>query len=137
MRESLGKHAEKISGTISCFDRLIFKGYLPLTWPRAMEKLMARRGLLIKDFKSFVSSSSRELKDHAKAVAERSGRPEGGLRPQPKRREEEHRLRRLTQIALIPIQGTVLTKRLHSSDGSPKLIKSPTSLRQDLRLLRI
>ena len=50
MKNFLDKHAERVSGTISCFDRLIFKGYLPLTWPRAMEKLMAGEGLKIKDF---------------------------------------------------------------------------------------
>jgi hypothetical protein len=75
VKNFLDKHAEKVSGTISCFDRLIFKGYLPLTWPRAMEKLMAGEGLKIKDFKKFVSSSSQKLKDHARAVAERRDRP--------------------------------------------------------------
>ena len=26
----LEKHADKITGTLSCFDRVIFRGYLPI-----------------------------------------------------------------------------------------------------------
>jgi hypothetical protein len=74
MKTFLEKYGERITGTISCFDRLLFKGYLPLTWPKAMEKLIARNGHKIKDFKYFVQSCSQRLKDHAKAVAEKSGR---------------------------------------------------------------
>lgn len=74
MKTFLEKYGDRITGTISCFDRLLFKGYLPLTWPKAMEKLIAREGLKIKDFKDFVQSCSQQLKDHAKAVAEESDR---------------------------------------------------------------
>jgi hypothetical protein len=87
MKKFLDKHAEKVTGTISCFDRLIFKGYLPLTWPDAMEKLIAYHGLKIKDFKRFVSSSSDRLKNHAKALAERNGRSYRHLQ-RPARKED-------------------------------------------------
>jgi hypothetical protein len=55
-----------------------------------MEKLMARQGLKIKDFKKFVSSSSQRLKDHAKAVAEKSARPYRHLN-RPVRKEKRAR----------------------------------------------
>jgi hypothetical protein len=87
MKKFLDKHAEKVTGTISCFDRLIFKGYLPLAWPDAMEKLIAHNGLKIKDFKRFVSSSSERLKNHAKALAERNGRSYRHLQ-RPARKED-------------------------------------------------
>ena len=87
MKKFLDKHTEKVTGTISCFDRLIFKGYLPLAWPDAMEKLMAHNGLKIKDFKRFVSSSSERLKNHAKALAERNGRSYRHLQ-RPARKED-------------------------------------------------
>ena len=74
MKEFLEKHTEKITGTISCFDRLIFKGYLPLTWPQRLESLISRNGRKIKEFKDFVSSSSDQLVKHAKALAEKNGR---------------------------------------------------------------
>lgn len=87
MRSFIEKNADKITGTISCFDRLIFKGHLPLNWPGAMEDLIARQGLKIKDFKKFVSSSSDRLKTHAKALADRYGRIYCHLR-RPLRKED-------------------------------------------------
>jgi hypothetical protein len=75
MKRFIEKHREKINGTLSCFDRIIFKGHLPLGYPKAMEEFMYRQGLLLKDFKSFVTTCSEKLKDHAKAVAEKNSRP--------------------------------------------------------------
>jgi hypothetical protein len=75
MRSFLKKHEEKIAGFISSFDRVLFKGYLPLGWPEALECLLYKNGLLIKDFKRFVSKHSNRLKEHAKATAEQAGRP--------------------------------------------------------------
>lgn len=60
---------------LSCFDRLLFKGYLPLGWAEEMERFMCSNGLLIKDFKRFVSSHSERIRTHAEAVAEKTGRP--------------------------------------------------------------
>ena len=38
MKEFTEKHADRITGVISCFDRILFKGYLPLGWSEAMEQ---------------------------------------------------------------------------------------------------
>jgi len=46
VQQFITKHADKINGTISCFDRVLFKGHLPLRWPAAVEGLLARQGLL-------------------------------------------------------------------------------------------
>lgn len=72
---------DKMSGVISCFDRILFKGYLPIGWSKAMEALMARNGLLIKDFKSFVMNQSDRLESHAEAVAQKLGRPFEYVKP--------------------------------------------------------
>lgn len=69
------QHADRISGTISCFDRILFKGYLPLGWSEAMEQFIARQGLRIKDFKQFVLTQSQRIKAHAQATAQATGRP--------------------------------------------------------------
>jgi len=69
------KHQARITGTISCFDRLLFKGHLPLGWADAMERFIGRQGLRIKDFGNFVNRSSDRIKQHAKDMAERAGRP--------------------------------------------------------------
>ena len=75
MQQFVEKHRGKITGTLSCFDRILFKGYLPLGWGGAMENFIARNGLRIKDFKRFVPRQANRLKDHAKAMAETAGRP--------------------------------------------------------------
>jgi len=67
--------SDRISGVISCFDRILFKGYLPLGWGDAMEGLLARQGLRIKDFKPFVLKHSARIKEHAESIAARANRP--------------------------------------------------------------
>ena len=46
MRKFLAKHAAATTGTLSCFDRLLFKGHLPLGYPHAMEVFLTLRGVL-------------------------------------------------------------------------------------------
>lgn len=75
MKKFTSQFNEKISGVISCFDRMLFKGYLPLGWPGAMEGFLARQGLLLKDFKQFVMKHSEHIKTHAEALAARYERP--------------------------------------------------------------
>ena len=75
MEQFLEKHEEKIVGAISCFDRLNFKGYLPLSFPQAVEQFMLRRGFLVKDFKRFVGQASPRVVEHAKQAAKAAGRP--------------------------------------------------------------
>src|SRR5437667_3723111 len=48
MRKFLAKHAAATTGTLSCFDRLLFKGHLPLGYPHAMEVFLTLRGVLFK-----------------------------------------------------------------------------------------
>jgi hypothetical protein len=45
MRRFLAKHAAT-TRTLSCFDRLLFKGHLPLGYPHAMEEFLSHRGIL-------------------------------------------------------------------------------------------
>jgi len=70
----VAKHQAHITGTISCFDRILFKGHLPLGWPDAMEGFISRQGLRIKDFGRFVSRHSEQIKQHARAMAEQARR---------------------------------------------------------------
>jgi hypothetical protein len=70
------KFAGEVTGYLECFDRVIFKGHLrAISYAEGMEKLMARNGLLIKDFKRFVQSHSDRLVQHAKDTAASAGRP--------------------------------------------------------------
>ena len=51
MKNFIDKHTAKITGKIACFDRIIFKGYLPISWAENMQRFLMAQGLLIKDFK--------------------------------------------------------------------------------------
>jgi hypothetical protein len=56
------KHADKITSSLFCPDRLIFKGYLPFCYPQAMENFLAHHGVLLKDFERLVPSRLCESK---------------------------------------------------------------------------
>ena len=45
----LVKHADKIHGVLSCFDRVIFRGYLPLSYPKGMSGFLYQQKVLLKD----------------------------------------------------------------------------------------
>ena len=75
VQKFLDKYRSLITGKLSCFDRVVFKGYLPLGWPNAMKGLLYREGLLIKDFGAFVERQSQRIRAHAEAFARREGRP--------------------------------------------------------------
>ena len=71
------KFASLISWILSCFDRVIFKGHLPISRPSEFEKfvdyvLKLRR----KDFLKILAPKwSQRLLEHAKAFAQKYGRP--------------------------------------------------------------
>jgi hypothetical protein len=90
MNRFIDKHTRKITGTIACFDRIIFKGYLPVSWAESMERFITSQGLLIKDFRSFVLKQSERLKQHGRGIAEATGRPYIHL-SRGERKEEEAR----------------------------------------------
>lgn len=75
MQSFISKHRDKIHATLSCFDRLIFKGHLPINYSDSMEGFLAQQGILIKDFKKFVPKQAERIKLHAIEVAARQGRP--------------------------------------------------------------
>ena len=80
MQKFVKKYGDPVTGVLSCFDRVLFKGYLPLGWPAAMEALLSRQGRLIKDFKAFVTGQSARFKTLAEHLAEQRGRPHLFLR---------------------------------------------------------
>jgi hypothetical protein len=75
MQKFLATHAATTTGTLSCFDRLLFKGHLALGYDRAMEDFLTKRGILFKHLKAFVLEQADRIKAHAHAVADQAGRP--------------------------------------------------------------
>lgn len=68
-------HSENILGTLSCFDRILFRGYLPFYSGKEMQGFLLGKKLLYKDLKPYLQSQSEEIINHAKAMAEKLNRP--------------------------------------------------------------
>jgi hypothetical protein len=75
MKDFLALHLGKITGVLGCFDRVIFRGYLPLQDGYSMARFLNQNGLSFRDLKSFLFEHSNRVKSHAQAWAEREGRP--------------------------------------------------------------
>src|SRR5262249_40209919 len=88
----LQKHADQITGVLSCFDRLIFKGYLPVSYPRGMEGFLQHHGILLKNFRTFALEQSALVKAHACQLAEQAGRPFLPLQHKIRKEESPRRL---------------------------------------------
>jgi hypothetical protein len=103
------KHQAHVQGVLSCFDRLIFKGYLPFCQPGAMEAFLWQKGVLLKDFKSFVIAKSEAVKEHALALAQKAGRPYIYLNRATRKEEEVAAIVSRDKVTqgLICVLGTV------------------------------
>jgi hypothetical protein len=75
MDQFIAQHADKLQGTHSCFDRVLFRGYLPFFSGYAMASFLETRGIYRRDVKRFVLTQTYRLKDHARQMAAREGRP--------------------------------------------------------------
>ncbi len=71
----LVKHADHIHGVLSCFDRLIFRGHLPLSYPRGLEGFLFQHKILFKDFKDYAPQVARRITEHVKGLVEKAGAP--------------------------------------------------------------
>src|SRR6266542_5188601 len=70
------RFGQKITGVLSGFDRLLFRGSLRLLFqPNSMESYLATCGVLIKDFGSFSQKITKRVKALAYEAAEQQGRP--------------------------------------------------------------
>src|SRR5437764_2252334 len=69
----LVKHTDKIQGVLSCFDRVIFRGYLPLSYPKGMSGFLYQQKVLLKNFKDYAPAIAERIKDHVKTVVAKAG----------------------------------------------------------------
>lgn len=76
VRQFVARHADKITGVLSGFDRLIFRGHLrPLCHEGGVRGFLASQGVLLKDFGRFVEAKTKTIRDAATGVLNRLGRP--------------------------------------------------------------
>jgi hypothetical protein len=76
----LAKHQDKISGVLSCFDRVIFRGHLPLSYEKGLSGFLYQQKVLLKDFKGYAPQIADRVRDHVKAIVEKAGAPFRHLR---------------------------------------------------------
>lgn len=76
MDNFLARFAALVTGTLSGFDRLVFRGTLiPLVRKGGMFNFLSRSGVRLLDFKPFALSTSERVKEAALAEAQRHDRP--------------------------------------------------------------
>ena len=130
MKNFLSKHSEKIKGYLSCFDRILIKGYLPISYGKAMEDFMDRKYWLRKDFKKIVNRYSEEVKEYAKEMARIKGRPYIHLLQSIKKDEYARSIAKKDDIrnGLICILSAVeacMSFKMIRGQGRPQIINAP------------
>jgi hypothetical protein len=75
MKEFIGKYEDRIHGVLSCFDRMLFRGYLPIMSGWAMAEFLYRLKINFGNLKPFLLQNSERVKNHAVAMAKTHGRP--------------------------------------------------------------
>ena len=76
MERFLTRHQDRIVGTITGFDRMLFRGTLRcLSHPKGMGVFLSSRHVLLKDYRQFVQRLSAEVSEHGKALAAELRRP--------------------------------------------------------------
>jgi len=76
MERFLQRHGSRILGSISGFDRVLFRGVLrSISYVQGLDWFMGNQGVGFKDFQWFVEKFSAGIKKRAQQIARRAGRP--------------------------------------------------------------
>lgn len=76
MKQFVARYADQITGVLSGFDRLIFRGHLmPLNHEGGVRGFLDSQGVLLKDFEKFAQVMTGLIRDGAEEVAKAHGRP--------------------------------------------------------------
>jgi len=89
MNTFVERHASRILGTLSCFDRVIITGTLPdICHQGAMAAYLGSRGVRLFDYPRFAMSFREEIRAHAEALALKNGLTIDFIRRRDFRKEE-------------------------------------------------
>jgi hypothetical protein len=75
MKDFIEANRTRIKGVLSCFDRVIFRGYLPIQDGFAMAQFLNQNDIRFRNLKSFLTDNAAEIKAHARQMAAEAGRP--------------------------------------------------------------
>jgi DNA-binding HxlR family transcriptional regulator len=74
MMELVARYRDEIAGVVSCFDRVILQGRIPvLSYADGMTRFLTARGIKIFDFIKWASPATDAIKEHAEALAAQAG----------------------------------------------------------------
>jgi len=75
MQEFIARHPGQIAGTLSGFDRVVFRGTLrSIAHLEGMQSYLNRKGVLLKDFDGHVKQVSDRIKEASLGMAQKAGR---------------------------------------------------------------
>ena len=122
----LRKHHDKIAGVLSCFDRLIFRGYLPLSYPQGLSGFLYQQHVLLKHFKDYAPQVAERIKQHVRRLVQDAGAPFQHLLTRQKMEEQARALARDKGMREGIVCGfsqleTCRTFRFEYSAGLPRL----------------
>ena len=74
MNTFVERHAAKITGTMSCFDRVVITGTLPdICHAEAVARYLTARGIRLFDYPQFAMQFRDEIRAHAEEIACQNG----------------------------------------------------------------
>lgn len=71
----LRKHENAILGVLSCFDRVILRGHLSLSYGKGLEGFLYQQKVLLKDFGQYATQLADRIKAHVKGQVLAAGAP--------------------------------------------------------------
>lgn len=75
MNDFIARYEGGLNGVLTGFDRLVFRGTLPLNRPDGMKGYLWAHGLKLKDFGAHAQQMSRRVKEASLGMIESAGRP--------------------------------------------------------------
>jgi hypothetical protein len=76
MNDFTQRHADRIVGVLTGFDRLLFKGtLLSISYVRSLSNFLNAHRILLKDFAAFAQACTAKIERRARAIARHAGRP--------------------------------------------------------------
>jgi len=129
MKRFIHQYTKMFHGVLSCFDRMVFKGYLPVVRADVMERLLGQNRLRIKDFGSFVQRQSARILQNAQTVAQQAGRPVIYLQGRQRKEDLVQRMVRAEGLreGLVCILRTVepcSSFKMVPGQGRPRLVSA-------------
>ncbi len=75
MKAFIDRYKDRIHGVLSCFDRMLFRGYLPIMSGWSMAQFLKAQKVGSDELKTFLLANAERVKAHAQAMAQKHERP--------------------------------------------------------------